>query len=62
MSVKDMISWFRVHKFEAHLLSFIMMTFASVGMYLTLNPNANGLRWFLIGAFLAANVLAIVVK
>jgi hypothetical protein len=62
MSVKDMVSWFRGRKYEAHFVSFFMMIFASVGMYLTLNSGENGLRWFLIGVFLAANVLAIMVK
>jgi len=57
-----MINWFRKHKFEVHLTSFTLMILASIGMYNTINISQTGLTWFLLGVFVLANGLAMLVK
>ena len=37
-----------------------MMVLASVGMYETLGSSKDGLRWVLIGFFIAANILVMI--
>ena len=57
-----MISFLRTHKFEAHLLSFSLMVLTSIGMYLVITHYSASQIWVLLGGFVLANFLAIIVK
>ncbi len=57
-----MLSFLRTHKFEAHLVSFVLMVLASIGMYLAIDRGSSGLIWALLAGFVLANLLAMMVK
>lgn len=62
-SIKEiMLSFLRTHKFEAHLTAFVLMVLASIGMVLVIDRGSPGLIWILLGGFVLANVVAILVK
>ncbi len=56
------MSWFREHRFEAHVTVFLLMMVSAAGMYLAARQGASigmvgGLALFALG-----NLLAVVVK
>jgi hypothetical protein len=57
-----MLSFLRTHKFEAHLTAFALMVLTSIGMYLVIDHGSPSLIWALLGGFILANLLAIIVK
>ena len=57
-----MLSFLRTHKFEAHLTAFVLMVLTSIGMYLVIDHGSPSLIWALLGGFILANLLAIIVK
>jgi len=57
-----MLSFLRTHKFEAHLTAFALMVLTSIGMYLVIDQGSPSLIWALLGGFILANLLAIIVK
>jgi hypothetical protein len=57
-----MLSIISKHKFEAHLTAFTLMILSSIGMYLAIDSGSTGLIWTLLGGFIFANILAILIK
>ncbi len=57
-----MIRWLRSHKFEAHLLAFILMIVPPIGLYSAAQAGAAGLVWGLLGLCGAGALVAVVVK
>jgi hypothetical protein len=43
-------------------VSFLLMVLTSIGMYLVIDSGSPGLIWALLGGFIMANLLAIIVK
>ena len=57
-----MFSWIRQHKFETHLSIFLLMIFASIGLYTALVREMNYLYLPLLAVFILSNLIAMVVK
>ncbi len=57
-----MFRWLRSHKFEAHLLAFILMIVPPIGLYSAAQAGAAGLVWGLLGLCGAGALVAVVVK
>ena len=57
-----MINWLRKHRFETHFISFSLMLMVSIGMYVAVFAGAVSLIWILLGIFVLANVIAMVVR
>ncbi len=55
-------SWLSHHKFEAHLIAFIMMILPPVAMYYSAQRGAEGWIWGLLTVIILANLLAVLVK
>lgn len=54
-------SWLSRNKFEAHMIAFIMMVIAPIGMYFAAQCNAAGWIWALLCAVILANLLVVIV-
>ena len=50
------------HKFQAHLLAFLLMVLPPAGMYLAARAGAFTWIWILLAIVVLGNLLAIVVK
>ena len=50
------------HKFQAHLLAFLLMVLPPMGMYLAARNGAVGWIWVLLAIVVLGNLLAIAVK
>ena len=57
-----MLNWLGKHKFQAHLIAFLLMVVASIGMLMLIGGNKPVLNWLMIIIFVAANILAIFIK
>jgi hypothetical protein len=57
-----LLKWLREHKFEAHLVIFLLMIIPSMGLYLAAQEDLGSLIWALIGVFSLANLLAMGIK
>ena len=57
-----MLNWLGKYKFEAHLIAFLLMVAAAIGMLFLMRGDSPGLTWLMVGVFGAANILAIFVK
>jgi hypothetical protein len=57
-----MIKWLHENKFIIHLTIFLLMVLASTGLYLATENGGTPLIWILLGAFMLANLFAMVVK
>lgn len=60
--MNGLVNWFKTHKFEAHLLSFLLMILPSVGMYYAAQADADGLILGLLGLVVMGNLLAITIR
>jgi hypothetical protein len=57
-----MISWLSKHKFESHLVTFVLMILTSISLYFGSKSGSASLIWGLLVGFVLANGLAILVK
>jgi len=57
-----MIAWLSKHKFQAHLIAFLLMVISSIGMIFSLQQDSTIFTWLLVAVFAAANILAIFIK
>ena len=57
-----MLTFLRTHEFQVHLTAFFLMVLSSIGLYLAIDTGLSGLIWVLLGGFVLANLLAIMVK
>lgn len=55
-------SWLREHKFEVHLLAFIMMVLPPVAMYFAALAGSEALIWGLVSLVALANLLVVFVR
>jgi len=55
-------NWIRSHKFEAHLLAFLLMVIPPVPLYLAAQRDAAAWIWGLLALVILGNLLALVVR
>jgi hypothetical protein len=56
------MEWLSKHKFEAHLIAFLLMVVSSIGMIFSAPGDNSTFTWLLISIFAAANLLAVFIK
>lgn len=54
-----MRNWLKSHKFEAQILSFLLMILPPAGMYVAAQSGAESLIWVLLGLVITGNILAV---
>jgi hypothetical protein len=54
-------SWLSQNKFEVHLITFIMMVMAPIGMYFAAQGVALGWIWVPLSVVILANLLVVIV-
>lgn len=60
--MKNFQSWLGQHKFEAHLVAFVVMVLAPVALYLATFNGAEGAIWALLGLVALANLLVVLAR
>jgi hypothetical protein len=55
-----LLQWFKDHKFEAHLLAFLLMTIPSVFLYIAAQGGATGWIWVLLIPVVIGNIFVLV--
>jgi hypothetical protein len=58
----SLLEWLKEHKFEAHLMIFLLMIIPSAGLYLAAQRDAGAWIWVLIAVFALVNILAMGIK
>ena len=56
------LNWIKAHKFETHVIAFLLMVLPPVPLYLAAQRGANGWIWFWLGLVIGGNLLALGVK
>jgi len=59
--LNGLLNWLNNHKFEAHLISFLLMIVPPAGMYYAAQAGADGLILGLLGLVVTGNLLAIAI-
>jgi hypothetical protein len=53
------MKFFKVHKFEVHLVAFLLMSLPCVGLYFSANANTQATSGVLLGLIVLGNVLVL---
>lgn len=56
------LNWLRTHKFEAHVIAFLLMIAPPIPMYLAARQGATAWIWPLLGLIVLGNLLVLVLK
>ncbi len=57
-----MKNWLKTQKYQAHLLAFVLMILASIGLIFTVGSENPATTGVLLGVFVAGNLLALAVQ
>ncbi len=60
--MSDILHWLRDHKFEAHLIAFLLMVLPPVPLYFAARNGVVPWMWALLAPILLGNLLALVTK
>jgi len=60
--ISPMIGWLKKNKFKAHLTSFLLMILSSFGFYFAASADQSYIIWSLLGIFVSANLIAVMVR
>ena len=60
--MKNILQWFKAHKFEAHVIAFALMVLPPVPLYLAAHQGATAWIWLLLVPVILGNLLALAVK
>lgn len=57
--MRDLLRWFKTHKFESHTLVFITMLFTAAGLYAAAQNGNSTAIGLLLSVFILSNILII---
>lgn len=57
--MRDLLRWFKTHKFESHTLAFITMLLTAAGLYAAAQNGSSTAIGLLLPIFILSNVLVI---
>lgn len=57
--MRDLLRWFKTHKFETHTLSFLAMLLTAAGLYVAAQNGSSAAIGLLLPVFILSNVLVI---
>ena len=57
-----LLTWLGEHKFEAHVLSFLLMVLPSAGLYFAAQIESTGLILGLLALVVSGNLLAVAIR
>jgi hypothetical protein len=56
------LQWLQKHKYESHLMAFLLMAIPPVPLYLAAQHGATGWIWFLISLVILGNLVVLIVR
>ena len=57
-----LFTWLNVHKFEAHVLSFLLMILPAAGLFFAAQAGSNGLILALLALVIGGNLLVVATR
>jgi hypothetical protein len=58
----NILTWLRTHKFEAHMIAFLLMIVPPIPLYFAARQGVTTLIWILMIPFVLGNLLVLVIK